>query len=887
MRVRRSLLACLAISCICGSLLRALTAAESSDTPSSDSSKQAVDLPGPGDVTEVDREVGPDKVGPDKANQNKANQNKADQGDAVLQSIVIATGGNPPDTDPESDDASILLVGSESRQQLVVDGYVASGQVHDMTHQVAYSAIPEGIVEVTETGVVTPLANGTATIYVRSNHGVEGRRTVVVKQFGNDPHVNFSNQIVPIFSKYGCNGGGCHGKSGGQNGFRLSLLGFEPAEDFEYLTKEARGRRLSLAAPEHSLLLLKAIGDVPHGGGPKLAKGDPSYNLIRRWIAEGATFGDPKAAKVESISVYPSERIMARNSGQQLVVVAHYTDGGQFDVSSMAQYEPNVTEMADVDTNGYVSIADQAGDVAIMVRYQSQVAVFRATVPLGAPIEKLPPVRNFVDEAVFAKLRQLGMPPSAICDDQTFLRRVTVDICGRIPTYEEAVRFQADTSANKRQLWIETLLDSTDYADNFANKWSAILRNKRKNDDYKRGTFAFHSWIRDAMHENLPYDEFVRAIVAASGEVGQHPPVAWYREVDEINEQVEDTAQLFLGMRIQCARCHHHPFEKWSRRDYYSFSAFFSRVGRKQGVDPGETEIIHKRGTPSANNPKDNQPLKPAGLGGDPMDVRPEFDPRHMLVDWMSHPENPYFSRVLVNRYWKHFFDRGLVDPEDDMRATNPACNPQLLEELANSFVESRFDLKQLVRTICNSSVYQLSSEPNENNISDNQAFSRYYPRRLKAETLLDAVDQVTGAVTTFDGVPAGTRAIQLPDSGFDNYFLKVFGRPESASACECERSTDANLAQSLHLINSSDIHGKISADVGRAAALASEKRDKAAKIRDLYLTALARDPTPEEAKSLMDYLEKKAAAGEEAVRPAYEDIVWTLINTKEFLFNH
>ncbi len=364
--------------------------------------------------------------------------------------------------------------------------------------------------------------------------------------------------------------------------------------------------------------------------------------------------------------------------------------------------------------------------------------------------------------------------------------------------------------------------------------------------------------------------------------------MAWYREVNELNEQVEDTAQLFLGLRIQCARCHHHPFEKWSRRDYYSFAAFFSQVGRKEGEQPGETLIFHNRGTATASNPKNNETLKPAGLGSPALDIAPEMDPRHALVDWMAAPDNPFFARMLVNRYWKHFFDRGLVDPEDDIRATNPASNPELLDALEKNFIETGFDLKQLVRTICSSSVYQLSSEPNEYNVGDKQSFSRYYPKRLNAETLLDAIDQVTGAVTQFDGMPVGTRAIQLPDSGFNNYFLKVFGRPEAASACECERSTDANLAQSLHLINSADIQNKIASDSGNAARLASEKeRERVAKIRDLYLASLARDPSVDETKSLLEYLDRKSQEGEDKIRPAYEDIVWTLINTKEFLFNH
>lgn len=782
----------------------------------------------------------------------------------------------------------LRLVGSEARKQIVVTGQFAEGKLADLTRAVELQVDPAGIVAVDRTGMVTPMANGAARITAMAPNGHSATLEIEVSNWGNDPPVSFPNQVVPVFTKLTCNGGGCHGKSGGQNGFRLSLLGFEPSEDYEFLTREARGRRLSPAAPEHSLLLLKASGTLPHGGGARMENGDPNYRVLKRWIAEGADFGDPEVAKVATVEVFPTERMMEQNAEQQLVVIAHYTDGRSEDVSRMAKYEVNVTDMADVSETGLVRTADQAGDVAVMIRYQSQVAVFRATIPLGAPIESLPPQKNFIDQNVFAKLTLLGMPPSEICDDSTFVRRVTIDITGRLPDTAEVDAFLADSSPDKRDRYIDELLASNSYADYFANKWTAILRNKRQNGDYKRGTFAFHDWIRQALIDNMPYDEFVRSIVAASGEVGQNPPVVWYREVNEINEQVEDTAQLFLGMRIQCARCHHHPFEKWSRHDYYSFAAFFSRVGRKGGDQPSESRIFHKFGKANARNPKNNQTVIPAGLGAAPKAIPNYEDPRQQLVDWMSQPDNPFFARMLVNRYWKHFFDRGLVDPEDDMRATNPPSNPELLDALAKSFVDSGFDMKQLVRDICRSTTYQLSSEPNQYNIGDKQNFSRYYPRRLNAEVLLDAIDQVTGAVTSFGEVPVGTKAVQLPDSGFNNYFLKVFGRPESASACECERSTDANLAQSLHLINSADIQGKISADVGRAAQLAGEEqRQRAEKFRELYLVALAREPMSDEVSALEAYLDKKAAEEKPNVRHAYEDIVWTLLNTKEFLFNH
>ncbi len=782
----------------------------------------------------------------------------------------------------------LLLLGSDARQQLVVTGHASDADYRDVTRDVQYTVQPPGVVSVDSVGVVRAEGDGRATISVQHPAGARAACDVEVRQWGNDPPVNFPNQVVPVFTKLGCNGGNCHGKSSGQNGFRLSLLGFEPPEDYEHLLKEARGRRLFPAAPERSLLLLKATAAVPHGGGRRLEEGEPAYRLLRRWISEGIPYGDPEAAKVAAISVFPDQRTLHPHEQQQLAVTAHYTDGSTEDVTSMAQYEANVEEMAEVGRTGLVTTSDLTGDVAVMVRYQSQVAVFRATVPLGAPVADLPAENNFIDELVFQKLRDLGMPPSRPCDDATFLRRSTIDIAGRLPTVEETRAFLDSDDPNKRITWVDQLLDSWDYADHFAEKWSAILRNKRRNDNYRRGTYAFHHWIRDSIHNNKPYDAFVREIITATGEIGHNPPVAWYREVNELSEQVEDTAQLFLGQRIQCARCHHHPFEKWSQQDYYSFAAFFSQVGRKAGDGPEEQRIFHKRGVARATNPKTNAPVKPAGLGAPIEQLAPENDPREALADWMTQPDNPFFARALVNRYWKHFFDRGLVDPEDDLRATNPAANPELLDALAEHFVATGFNMEELIRLICQSQVYQLESTPNEFNAKDKQNFSRYYPKRLSAEVLLDAVDAVCGATTSFAGLPPGTRAVQLPDTDFDSYFLTVFGRPEATSACECERQSEASLAQALHLINSAEIHGKLSAEGGRAARLASDnERTRQQKIEEVFLSSLSRAPTDDEVTAVAQYIERKSAESDDGLQRAYEDVLWTMINTKEFLFNH
>jgi hypothetical protein len=501
-----------------------------------------------------------------------------------------------------------------------------------------------------------------------------------------------------------------------------------------------------------------------------------------------------------------------------------------------------------------------------------------------------------VDEVVFKKLKTVGMPPSELCDDATFLRRSCVEIAGRLPTIEETRRFLADQDPQKRDHWIETLLASPDYADNFANKWSSLLRNKRTAPTQMRGTYAFHDWIRDSLMVNKPYDQFVREIIAASGEMSENPPTTWYRQVSSVQSQVEDSAQLFLGVRLKCAQCHHHPFERWSQQDYYSYSAFFSLVGRKASGMPGEEMIFARRGMASATNPKNKQVVKPAGLGSAPVALSPDEDPRMALADWMADKNNPFFAKALVNRYWKHFFGRGLVDPEDDMRETNPATNPELLNALAKNFIENGFDLKQLVRTIAQSQVYQLSAIPNQYNGVDKQYFSRYYPKRLTAEILLDAVNQVAKAENKFDGLPGGTRAVQLPDNSFNaaSYFLTVFGRPDASTSCECERSGDASLAQSLHLINSKELYDKLAAEKSAAAQLAADKaRKNEEKIRELYYASFSREPDGQEMELARGYIEKKTKGKEGkpeeavAVRQAYEDIIWALVNTKEFEFNH
>lgn len=778
-----------------------------------------------------------------------------------------------------------ILRGKNARMQLLVTGVYSSGQRHDLTHEVTFNCDNPQVLSLQTGGLVVPRTDGDAVITAQWPEGKAATLSLKTESCGVQLPVSFQNEVVPIFTRLGCNAGGCHGKSDGQNGFKLSLLGFYPEEDYEFLVYESRGRRVFPGDPEYSLLLLKPANILPHGGGKRMSPGTYEWELVAEWIRQGLPASAEDAPTLDRIETFPSVREMNFQTTQQLAVVGFYSDGTTRDVTRLASYEANQPDMAEVNANGRVTVAQTPGEAAVMVRYQGQVSVFRAVIPQGTPVQNVPPEKTLVDRLVLARLRQLGIPPSQLCDDATFIRRVTIDLAGRLPTLEETEAFLAGTNPNKRDQLVDRLVDSPGYADYFANKWSTVLRNKRRNGNDIPYTYRFHSWIRQAFESNMPYDQFVRGVLTATGDAQTYPPVAWYREVSSSSQQMEDTAQLFLGMRLACAKCHHHPFERWSQQDYYGFEAFFTQVGLKVSRFNPQTnipDVVYLKGNvPSVANPRTNQPVKPTGLGGEPLEIPAWQDARHSLVDWMAAPDNPFFAKALVNRYWKHFFGRGIVDPEDDLRVTNPPSNPELLEALAGHFIEHRFDLKDLVRMICKSNVYQLSSNPTEFNATDEQSFSRFYPRRMPAEILYDAINQVTEVPARFGGVPQGTTAVQLPDNGFNNYFLQVFGKPEAESACECERNVEANLAQSLHLLNSSDVQGRLQNGNGTPAVLArDQERSIEDKISEIYLRAFSRKPTPDELQVLGNHLERETNP-----QLAWEDIFWAVLNAKEFQF--
>ena len=763
------------------------------------------------------------------------------------------------------------------RQLLVADGG------RDVTREAQYASDNPAIARVDARGYVSPTGEGAARITITRGND---RKVIAVSVtgFGSGRAVDFKTELVPLLSRLGCNSGGCHGKASGQNGFKLSLFGFDAAFDHEAIAKEARGRRVFPASPDASLLLMKATAQVPHGGGKRLQKDSHEYQLFRQWIVAGLPASALDAPHIVKLRVTPGDRVLTHEQSQQIAVLAEYSDGTVRDVTRQSEYSSNLDVVASVDADGLVHSHKLSGEAAVMARHMGYVAVFRALVPHGEPLTAIPEFKpvNYVDELALAKWKKLGLRPSPVADDATFLRRVTVDLCGRLPTTAEARAFLADTTADKRAKLIDRLLDSADYPAFFAMRWGSILRNSNLA-GADQAAYAFHNWIKDMIARNRPYDEFVRGVVAAAGEWQDAPAINWYWQSrdDQLHQVTADTAQVFLGVRLQCARCHHHPYERWGQADYYGLAGFFTRLGRKSFGQP-PPYYASASVTTSEKNPLTGKTPEPRYLDGVELKFTPEDDPRHALVDWMAKPDNPYFARALVNRMWGHFLGRGLYHEVDDLRDTNPPSNPELLDALAKDFVTHKFDVKHVIRTILNSRVYQLSSEPTPQNRTDRQNFARYYGRRLLAEVFLDAVNQTTGGKGGFTGVSSNARAVDLPHEGFGSYFLDTFDRPRRVTGCECERSSGATLAQVLLLSNSDEIENKIAAGDGRIARLMKEKQPIKEIIEDLYLSAYARLPTPEELRRNVTFVERV-----EDKKQALEDVLWAILNTKEFMFNH
>ncbi|MFM7541578.1 MAG: DUF1549 and DUF1553 domain-containing protein [Planctomycetota bacterium] len=775
---------------------------------------------------------------------------------------------------------AITLPDSFAGHQILVESAGA-----DATRKAAYSSKDSKVAKVDSRGYVSPAGNGSTAIVV-SLDGQSLSIPVEVKGYGDGRKVDFRTEVQPLLSKLGCNAGGCHGKASGQNGFKLSLFGFDSPFDHAAIVKEARGRRLMASSPDKSLFLLKATGQVPHGGGRKLKPESPEYSTLLQWIVAGAPYSAPDVPTVTRLSIVVADRVMTRDQTQQLAVLAHYSDGTRRDVTRQSEFAGNLDVVASVDSEGLVRAGANSGEAAIMARHMGHVAVFRALVPHAPPLASIDGFQpaTKIDELVMSKWKRLGLKPSPVCDDSTFLRRLTVDLAGRLPTVEETRAFLSDNSADKRTKAVDRLLDGGDYPAYFAMKWGSILRNSNLA-GAEKAAYAFHNWIKDSISRNKPYDEFVRGIVAAAGEWPDSPAINWYwqNRDDQLHQTTADVAQIFLGIRLQCAKCHHHPYERWGQADYYGLAGFFTRLGRKSFGEP-PPYFSSANATTGERDPLTGKVPEPKYPDGAAPKFSPEEDPRHALVDWMVRPDNPFFAKALSNRLWGHFFGRGIVQEVDDLRETNPPSNPELLDHLAGEFLRSKFNMKALIRQMLVSRVYQLSSEPTGHNRTDAQNFARYYARRMPAEVFHDAVNQVCESRQEFNGMPRAARAVDLPHENFGSYFLDVFDRPKRVSVCECERSTSATLAQVLLLSNSEEMENKVASGEGRVARMIKAGMDDSAMVEELFLAARCRLPSPKEKQRAMAHL---AGAEKAEKAKALEDIVWALLNTRDFVFNH
>jgi len=718
----------------------------------------------------------------------------------------------------------------------------------------------------------------------------------------NVPHavdsgaISFDLDIQPILGAAGCNTGPCHGKQRGQNGFQLSLLGFDSDFDYNAIVRESRGRRIFPAAADESLLLAKATGRLPHGGGVKLDPESASYETFVNWIRQGAPRRIEAETTLQRVELVQTKFSLAPGDRQSLRVVAHYADGSTRDVTPLATYLSNEATVVAVDESGQLTAGPLPGETAVMARYMNHISVADVVIPQTKPLADDAfaafPQYNFIDGFIDAKLKQLAIQPSNVAPEHVFLRRAYTDIIGRLPTPEEARDYLSQTSDSttdspdalieRRRHVIDSLLDRPEYVDHWANKWADLLRPN----PYRVGIKAvlnYDNWIRDQFRADIPYDEFVRRVVTAQGSTWQNGVATLYRDRRDPEEITTMISQLFLGIRLDCAKCHHHPFEKWSQQDFYQLAGYFAQVGRKgTGLSPpisGGEEIVFFSGSGSVKHPVTGETLQPRPLFGDDGQVESGQDPRAVLAAWITSPENDYFSKVQVNRIWAAMMGRGIVEPVDDLRSTNPPTHPEMFDALSDHFKSTGYNLKSLIRTIALSRAYATDSTPNESNVSDRLNYSRHYRHPLRAETLLDGIADLTETPSSFSGMPDGSRATQVWTHRVRSMFLDTFGRPDENQDPPCERIGEATVTQSLHLMNDRDIDSRVRSKDGRAARLAASDLSAQSVVEELYLAAFSRLPTAEESDQASKLI--NAAGGQR--REIVEDLMWAMINSPEF----
>ncbi len=787
--------------------------------------------------------------------------------------------------------AEVKLSGNFAQTQLLVTAQPderGPDFAEDLTVRAQFASSNDGVVTVTPAGRLIPHADGTAEILVTVNTEVV-KVPVTVAGVVPEPQINFLEQVRPVIYKAGCMMGACHAAQYGQGGFKLSVFGFDPAGDRNAIARDSQGRRYNPLEVEKSLFLRKPLMDIPHGGGRRLTAGSRDHHLLVAWLKSGAP-GPAAERLLTKIQVTPNQRNGEPGLKQQLRVDAYYADGEVRDVTAWAKYDSLDEGLVSVTPEGRTEVIGR-GQAPVMVRYDGQADICTFVIPYGpaAPLAGWTN-NNFIDELAAAKFRELGIEPSGLCDDATFLRRIFLDATGTLPDLEEINEFTASTDPAKRQAWIDRVLGFVDhpkkltYNDRYAAywtlKWSDLLKN-RSAQLQETGMWAFHNWIKESFRNNEPFDKFVAQLVQGKGSSFSSGPANYFIVNSDSMSMAESTSQLFLGVRLTCAQCHHHPFEKYGQDDYYGFAAFFARIrikgSQEFGLFGGERVVMAASGG-EVSQPRTGKVMAPKPLDAEP--VNHPLDRRIALAQWIASPQNAQFTRSVANRYWSYLMGRGLVEPVDDMRATNPPTNIPLMNALAEHVASSGFNMKQFLRTVMSSRLYQLDSLPTSQNASDDRFYSHFPVKRLGAEALLDAIDYAAGTQTKFRQLPLGARAIEIPDAEYPDYFLNTFAKPKRASVCECERSPDPNLAQALHTLNGDILANKIADGNGRIARLLKEQKPHADIVKELYLVTVSRAPSPQEL-SHADQLLAQSASPQEC----YEDLLWALINTKAFLF--
>jgi len=777
---------------------------------------------------------------------------------------------------------SIQLTTARQVAQVIVTAHYKDGRIQDVTRVSSITSVDSKVAKVAA-GIAYPVGDGETELVV-SAAGLESRVKVAVSSQSLPDPVSFQYGALAGFSKQGCSAGACHGSPSGKGGFRLSLRAFDPKLDGETLVREGSSRRVNSVDPDQSLVLLKPLMKVAHGGGLQIKSTDASYHVIRDWIGEGCRLDAKDAATCTKLEVYPpSGRVLLHPAHtQQLSVRAHFSDGSVRDVTELAVYSSSDDEVATITPSGLV-VGKDRGETAVIVRFLDRIET--SFITFVQEVEGFewndPPASNYVDELAFEKLRQLQFQPAALSSDSEFIRRVYLDVIGLLPQPSEAEAFLADNSPEKRKRLIDELLERPEYAKFWALKWGDLLKLTSGNVG-PRAVHKYARWLESSIATNQRYDQFARDLIAARGSTLSNPPANFYRTAADTNESVEIISQVFLGSRLQCAQCHNHPFESWTQDNYYGMAAFFNRVQR-QKTGRGNELLVWTNRTGDVIQPRTREVMQPWVPENESLGKLSDHDRRETFVNWLTRANNPFFAKVEVNRIWAQIMGRGIVDPPDDMRSSNPPANAKLLDALARDFVDSGYDRKKILRKMLNSRTYQTSFRTNDFNRDDEKYFSHYLPRKMSAEQMLDAICHLTDRPETFAGLRIGTKATQLPAPDIANSeFLKAVGQPERQTVCACERTGDSNLNMAIQFFNGGLIAGKLKDKGNRFHRMIAAGKNNEEIIRHLYLTGLSRLPTQGELDGTLKYLPEKDDRG-----AAFEDICWAMINTIEFLFQH